>query len=147
MNLEIDVNLEDRIVAKVLLPEMIHQAGIQYLEDKGYIIKICGIDEEEIIESIRDCDAIICRNVKISKEVIEAATNLKVIARHGVGVDCIDIEAAKAKRIWVTNAPESNTNAVAEQTIAALLCGARKLRECDAMVRNGEFSKIGRAHV
>lgn len=141
MNLEIDVNLEDRIVAKVLLPEMIHQAGIQYLEDKGYIIKICGIDEEEIIESIRDCDAIICRNVKISKEVIEAAPNMKVIARHGVGVDCIDIEAAKAKRIWVTNAPESNTNAVAEQTIAALLCGARKLRECDAMVRNGEFSK------
>ena len=130
-----------RAVAKVLLPEMIHQAGIQYLEDRGYTIKTCGIDEKEIIGSIRDCDAIICRNIKVGKEVIEAAPGLKVIARHGVGVDSIDIETDRAIGLWVTNAPESNTNAVAEQTLAALLCGARKLRECDALVRSGEFSK------
>lgn len=127
-------------MAKVLLPEMIDSAGIQFLKDRGYLIKRCGMEESDIMDSIKDCEAIICRNVKISRQIMEAAPNLKVIARHGVGLDTIDLDAAREKGVWVTNAPESNTNAVAEQTIAALLCGARKLRECDNLVRNGEFS-------
>lgn len=69
-----------------------------------------------------------------------AASKLRVVARHGVGVDIIDLEAAKEFGVWVTNGPTSNINAVAEQTVGAIIVCARHLTACDRMVRAGEYN-------
>jgi len=126
---------------RVLLPERIAGAGVKYLENHGYEIVYGSHDPEDMIGKLSGCEAVITRNVRITKEMMLAAPGLRVIARHGVGVDMIDTEAAKELGIWVTNAPESNTNAVAEQVIGAMLTVARKLILCNDLVRRGDYDR------
>ena len=126
---------------RVLLPERIAGAGVNYLENHGYEIVYGSRDPEDMIGKLSGCEAVITRNVRITKEMMLAAPGLRVIARHGVGVDMIDTEAAKELGIWVTNAPESNTNAVAEQVIGAMLTVARKLILCNDLVRRGDYDR------
>ena len=91
---------------RVLIPQDVAEVGKKYLTDRGYEIKMgSSISEEVIKEEVRDCDAILARTEKLSAEVIEAGSKLKVIGRHGVGVDNIDIKKAEELGIWVTNAP------------------------------------------
>lgn len=124
----------------VLIPSDISQLGKDYLRDKGYIVRQGrGTDEKTIMEDIADCDALLARNEHITRGIMEAGSRLKVISKHGVGLDKIDLEAAQELNIWVTNGPLSNTAAVAEHTMLLILACAKRLVLFDAAVRSGDY--------
>src|SRR5690625_4333591 len=103
------------MVFKVLIPQPIHSIGVKYLEDNGISIVVPPkFDEDTLQNYIVDIDAIIARTENYSAKVLNSANRLKIIARHGIGLDNIDLETAKRKGIIVTNTPEANINAVAE---------------------------------
>ena len=85
--------------------------------------------------------AIICRARPITRELIEQCPNLKVIARHSVGVDSVDVECATQRRIAVINAPTSNADSVAELVVALFLMLSRMLYEANVKSRESSFEK------
>ncbi len=125
---------------KVLIPEPIADVGNRYLLDKGYEVKPgSGITAEILMKEVKECHAILVRTARIPADVLKAGTNLKVISRHGVGVDNVDIAAATKLGIQVTNAPESNSNSVAEHTIGLIIAIARNFIVHDRELRKGNF--------
>jgi D-3-phosphoglycerate dehydrogenase len=125
---------------RVLIPQNISSVGIEFLQQKGYEIKAgCCRTASDIMKQIRDCSALLVRNARIDKDIIDAAPNLKVIARHGVGIDNIDVSYATEKHIWVTNAPESNFNAVAEQVLMFLLQLSKNFIQVQRAFSQGGF--------
>ena len=125
---------------KVLIPQDIAVEGKQYLLERGYEIKMgSGITVDAIKQDVADCDAILARTAPFPAEVIKAGKKLKVIGRHGVGVDNIDLQAAEQQGVWVTNAPLSNSNTVAEITIGFIIALARQLTYCQQEFRKGNF--------
>ena len=124
---------------KVLLTEAIHEKGIRLLEKKFKVKIASNIKESTIINEVKDCHAMIVRLAKITAKIIENAPNLKIIARHGVGTDNIDLKKAIKKGIMVTNAPESNTDSVAEHVMCMILALAKNLLKSDKAVRKGNF--------
>jgi len=125
---------------KVLIPQDIAMEGKVYLRDKGYEIKMGkGSTVEQIKEDVVDCDAILARTASFPAEVLEAGEKLKVIGRHGVGVDNIDVKRATELGIYVTNASESNCNTVAELAIGFVIALGRNLLKCDRAVRDNHF--------
>lgn len=126
---------------KVLIPEPVADAGKQYLLDNGYEVKPGnGITVEILKEDVKECHGILARTAGFPAEVLEAASDVKVIGRHGVGVDNIDIEAASRLGIQVTNAPESNGNSVAEHTLGLIIAIARNFVRHDRELRAGNFA-------
>lgn len=124
----------------VLIPSDISQVGKEYLKNKGYTIKMgSGTDEAAIMKDVVGCTALLARNEYITRAVMEAGTSLKVISKHGVGLDKIDLDAARELNIWVTNGPLSNTTAVAEHTILLLLACAKRLVYFDSAIRAGDY--------
>jgi len=100
------------------------------------------ITPEQIQEKIDKFNIVIVRSrTKITKEIIEKAINCKIIARVGVGLDNIDLDAAKAKNIRVINAVEGAMTAVAEQVLGLMLCLARNIARADREIRNGNWLK------
>jgi D-3-phosphoglycerate dehydrogenase len=124
----------------VLLPQDVVAEGKEYLTGKGYTIKMgTGVTVERIVEDVKDCDAILARTAPFPKEVIDAGTKLKVIGRHGVGCDNIDVKAATERGIYVTYAPESNANSVAEYSVGMIIALARYFPASDKAVREGNW--------
>jgi D-3-phosphoglycerate dehydrogenase len=100
------------------------------------------ITPEQIKEKISNFDIVVVRSrTKITKEMIDRATQCKIIARVGVGLDNIDVEAAKAKNIRVINAVEGAMNAVAELVLGLMLSMAREIPRADREIRNGKWLK------
>src|SRR5512135_1820048 len=121
---------------KVLIPQDVAQAGKDYLRERGYQIKMgSGTTIEAIAADVVDCDAILARTAPFPAKVLEAGKRLKVVSRHGVGVDNIDVARATELGIWVTFAPESNANTVAEHTVACVLALARNFIRFDRETR------------
>lgn len=129
------------MTGKILLPEDIDALGKAYLLERGHRLVFCDNNPKAIVESGKDCSAVITRNAVIRGEIMDAMPSLRVIARHGVGVDNIDLYEAERRGIWVTNGPFSNINAVAEQTIGAIIACARALVFCDHLVRTGSYEQ------
>lgn len=126
---------------KVLIPSDISEAGKKYLRDRGYEVKMGrGLDEDTIIADAKDCEAMLVRNEPITRRIIENIPSVKVISKHGVGLDKIDLEAAAEQNIWVTNGPLSNAIAVAEHTMMLLLACAKKLVRFDLAIRSGDYN-------
>lgn len=125
---------------KVLIPQPVAETGKRYLGERGYEIKTgSGLSAAELISDIADCHAVLARIEKYPAEVLEAAPFLKIIARHGVGVDNIDVKRAEELGIWVTNAPESNSNTVAEHTIGILFALAKHTVRTVSEFRDGNY--------
>jgi len=125
---------------RVLIPQDVAQPGKDYLRDRGYEIKMgSGITPEAIAADVADCEAILARTAPYTAKVLEAGKKLKVISRHGVGYDNIDVARATELGIWVTFAPESNANTVAEHTIGCILTLARKFFQLDRETRAGNW--------
>ena len=95
---------------KVLVAERLADAGLAVLRDKGYEVDVkLKMPPEELIATIPAYDALIVRSAtKVTREVIEAGKNLRIIGRAGVGVDNVDVEAATERGVIVCNAPTSN---------------------------------------
>jgi D-3-phosphoglycerate dehydrogenase len=127
---------------KVLVSEKLAEAGEELLREEFEVDVVLGLDQEELLERIGDYDGLIVRSAtKVTAEVIERAENLKAIGRAGIGVDNIDVEAATKRGILVANAPESNTVAAAEHTLAMMLAAARRIPAADSSLRNGEWNR------
>jgi D-3-phosphoglycerate dehydrogenase len=99
------------------------------------------LQEDELIPLLSGCDGCIAGLDFFTAKVIESAGDLKVISRYGAGVDRVDLAAAKAKNIIVCNTPGANTQAVADLTIALLLCLARKITILDRKTREGQWPR------
>jgi D-3-phosphoglycerate dehydrogenase len=126
---------------QVLIPQDVAQPGKDYLRDRGYEIKMgSGITAEAIAADVVDCDAILARTAPFPAKVLEAGKKLKVISRHGVGYDNIDVARATELGIWVTFAPESNANTVAEHTFGCILTLARNFIQLDRETRKGNWN-------
>ena len=122
---------------KVFLLEDMHEEGKSILREKAEIVFGEKYDEDYLIGQVKDVDGIVLRaNGKVSRRLMEAAPRLKVVGRHGVGVENVDTEAATAMGIWVVYTPDANTVSVAEHFFGLaislskmLLKGARAFRE------------------
>ena len=124
----------------VLIPQDVAQPGKDYLRERGYEIKMgSGVTADAIAADVVDCDAILARTAPFPAKVFEAGKKLKVIARHGVGYDNIDVAKATELGIWVTFAPESNANTVAEHAIGCILTLARNFIQLDRETRAGNW--------
>lgn len=126
---------------KTLVTESIDKEGINLLLEVGEVVYGTGTDEATIIEEGKDVDAILVRVAKITAPIIEALPNLKVVAKHGIGVDNIDVACCTKNNVRVVNAPKSNVNAVAEHTVALMVAISKNLVFLDKATKNGEFVK------
>lgn len=117
---------------KILISEKVADETIKYLEGHDIEVKKGrGLDHQTICEDIRDCDAVMVRVMKIDRHILENARKLKVIAKHGVGCDSIDCDAAAELGIPVVFAPGSNSLSVAEHTMALILSCAHCIRQAN----------------
>lgn len=125
---------------KVLIPQDVAEEGKQLLRDCGYEIKMgSGAAEEDLIRDVVDCDAILLRTAPVTRAVLEAGKNLKIVARHGAGYNNVDLEAADELGIWVTNAPDSTTNSVAEFTLGAIIAVAKRSFLLNKAIKENNF--------
>jgi D-3-phosphoglycerate dehydrogenase len=128
---------------RVLIADKLSPAAVDIFKSRGldFDIKV-GLTKDELIAVAGDYDAFAIRSgAKIDKDVIAAATRLKVIARAGIGVDNVDIPAATAKGIIVMNTPFGNSITTAEHAIAMMFAVARDLPAADASTQAGKWEK------
>ena len=107
---------------RILVSDDVSEKGVALLREHFDVDVKTNMPTEELLACIGEYDGLVTRSqTQVTKEVIDAAKNLKVIGRAGVGVDNIDIPAATARGIVVLNAPEGNTIAATEHTVAAMV--------------------------
>jgi D-3-phosphoglycerate dehydrogenase len=127
---------------RIIVTDPLDEEGIEELKKDFQVDVFLKISHEELLERIKDYDAIIVRSgTKITREVIEAGKNLKVIGRAGVGVDNVDVEAATERGILVINTPDANTITTAEHTLAMMLAAARNIPQANESVKKGEWNR------
>ena len=128
---------------KILIIQPIHEEGINLLKDNSnfeYEV-VDNIDTEFLKSKIKDCDGISIRTAKLSGDVIEAANNLKIISRHGVGYDNIDLEVSKKKDITLAITATANAVAVAEHVMFMILNISKRGSLYDETVKSGKFNE------
>lgn len=129
-------------MAKILVSDQISEKGLELLSKEMEVDYLPGLSKEEILQRIAEYDALMVRSgTKVTRDIIEAGTNLKIIGRAGVGVDNIDVEAATERGIVVVNSPGGNTRAAAEHTIALMLALARNIPQAHMMLKQGEWKR------
>ncbi|RJX30121.1 MAG: hydroxyacid dehydrogenase [Desulfarculus sp.] len=125
---------------KVLMYEPMHQEGTKLLESRCELVYAQSFDEQHLLSLVPDVDALVIRaNGAVTKAILEAALRLKVIGRHGVGLDGIDLEAAKRRGVVVVYTPTANTQSVAEHFVGLAITLAKKLRSADQALRAGRW--------
>ena len=127
---------------KILIIGSIHNHGIDLLKgNKNFEFEVVdNTDTEFLKDKIKDCDGISIRTSKLSKEIIDSSKNLKVISRHGVGYDNIDLEATKQKNITLAITATANAQAVAEHVLFMLFSIAKRNNMYNETVKTGKFS-------
>lgn len=127
---------------KVLLTDGLEENGKEILREKAQVTDQPGITAEELLKVAGEYDAIIVRGrTKVIPAVFDAAPNLKVVGRAGVGVDNIDLAAAKSHNVTVVNSPIATTLAVAELAIGLMFAVAREIPRADAGMKNTKWLK------
>src|SRR4051812_47667963 len=129
---------------RVLVSDSLSDSGLEPLRAAhGIEVDVkTNLTPEQLLEIIGDYDALLVRSsTEVNADVLQAGKRLRVVARAGVGVDNIDVEAATQAGIIVVNAPTGNVVAAAEHTIAMLLALARHIAQADAHVRAGQWKR------
>lgn len=127
---------------RVLITDGLGENGQSVLRSAASVDDQSGISPADLVKVVGDYDALVIRGrTRITAEVFEAARRLKVIGRAGVGVDNIDLAAAKTHGVTVVNAPTSTTGAVAELSFGLLLALAREIPRADAAMKAGQYPK------
>src|SRR5437879_419558 len=129
---------------KVLVADAISQRGVDELaRDGGLDVLVqTKLSPAKLIEIIPEFAALIVRSeTKVTGEILNAAKELRVVGRAGVGVDNVDVETATRRGVLVLNAPGGNTVSTAEHTFSLLLCVARKIPQADASLRGKKWSR------
>ena len=128
-------------MANILITEQVDPIGPELLKKAGHTVAMMqSRDVAELEEKIKDADAVIVRILDIPAEVIRNAPKLKVISKHGVGVDNIDLEAAKAAGVAVSVTPGANSLSVAEHAVSMMLALAKNLPHVTEQYRRVGFA-------
>jgi len=131
-------------VPKVLVADPVSQRGVDELAAGGAleVVVKTGLPEAEIIALIPEFSALVVRSqTKVTAKVLEAAKNLKVVGRAGVGVDNVDVDAATKRGVIVMNTPGGNTISTAEHAFSLLVSIARSIPQADASVKAGKWDR------
>ncbi|GGE89643.1 phosphoglycerate dehydrogenase [Sphingomonas prati] len=128
---------------KVLISDKMDPRAAQIFRERGVEVdEITGKTKDELIAMIGEYDGLAIRSsTKVTKDVLAAATNLKVVGRAGIGVDNVDIPSASAAGVVVMNTPFGNSITTAEHAIALMFALARQLPEADASTQAGKWEK------
>ena len=127
---------------RILITDGLDQNGQSILREAATVDDRTGIGPEDLLGAVPGFDALIVRGrTRVTADVIGAGQALKVVGRAGVGVDNIDLEAARKRSLTVVNAPTATTGAVAELTFGLLLALAREIPRADAAMKKGSWSK------
>ena len=130
-------------MARVLVTEEIADSGLQELRNAGHDVDIrLGLSPDELIEAIRGANALIIRSsTKVDAQTLEAAKDLIVVGRAGIGLDNVDVAKATELGVMVVNAPVSNILSAAEQTMALLLAQARNIPQAHSALKAGKWER------
>ncbi|MEM1240473.1 MAG: phosphoglycerate dehydrogenase [Cyanobacteria bacterium P01_H01_bin.26] len=127
---------------KVLVSDPIDQSGLDILAQVAQVDVKTKLSPQELVQLIPNYDALMIRSgTKVTSDVIEAASQLKIIGRAGVGVDNVDVAAATRRGIVVVNSPEGNTVAAAEHALAMMLSLSRNIPEADKSVKDSAWNR------
>ena len=129
---------------KILICDNLNQQVYKELETIGdcFDISKSASKDEDLANHIKDSEIVVIRSAtKLTKEVLDKAEQLKIIARCGVGIDNVDLDFAKSKNIFVTNAPSANLISVVELTVALIISASRKLSLADSHLKKGEWNR------
>ncbi|MBN2437932.1 MAG: hydroxyacid dehydrogenase [Deltaproteobacteria bacterium] len=124
---------------KVLIVQPIHEQGVRVFDERFEVRTASDPSVATVIKEIEGVAGVIVRTAPFTREIIEAADSLKVIGRHGVGVDNIDVRAATEKGIVVVNTPNANATSVAEHTLTAIGALAKRTVGYDRATREGRW--------
>src|SRR6187549_2370364 len=130
------------VIHRVLVVQPLHPSALAMLDARSDIeySVVADLSEQNLIEHVADVDAITLRDGHMPASVVEAATHLKVISRHGVGYDNVPLDLCTSRGIPVTLTVAANAISVAEHTMMLMLTAARVAIELDTGVRNGDFA-------
>ena len=128
---------------KVLISDKLSPLAVEILEERGLEVEVAvGLSPEELKEKLKGIDGLAVRSAtKATREIIEAAPDLKVIGRAGIGVDNIDIPAATGRGVVVMNTPDGNSITTAEHAVAMMFALARQIPEASASTKEGKWEK------
>ena len=128
---------------KVLVTDPIADAGLERLREAGHeVVTGYELEGDALFEAVADAHGLIVRSgTDVSRELFEAAEELVIVGRAGIGVDNIDIDAATDHGVVVANAPEGNVRAAAEHTVAMAFATARSIPQAHARLKGGEWAK------
>ena len=127
---------------RVLVTEKLSEAGLELLRKDLQVDVRLDLASGDLASEIAPYDALVVRSqTQVTSEVIAAAESLKVVARAGIGLDNVDVEAATRRGVMVVNAPQSNIVSAAEHTIALLLAQARNVPQANAALKDGRWER------
>ena len=132
-----------QVAGRVLICDSIDKSGIDSLKRAGLQVDYKPeIKPDELVSSVKDYQVIVVRSrTKITREIISAAHNAKIVARVGVGLDNVDVKSAEEKSIRVINAPEAASTAVAELAMGLMISLARSIPRADSELKKGNWIK------
>ncbi|MEH3132906.1 MAG: phosphoglycerate dehydrogenase [Mycolicibacterium neoaurum] len=126
----------------VLIADKLAESTVAALGDQVEVRWVDGPDRPKLLAAVADADALLVRSATtVDAEVMAAAPKLKIVARAGVGLDNVDVEAATARGVLVVNAPTSNIHSAAEHALALLLSAARQIPAADATLREHTWKR------
>ena len=128
---------------KVLVTDPIAEAGLSRLREAGLdVVTAYDIEGDALLEAVSDAGALVVRSgTAVTREGFEAAPDLVIVGRAGLGVDNIDLDAATDHGVIVANAPEGNARAAAEHTVAMAFAAARSIPQAHARLKAGDWAK------
>src|SRR6056297_1017238 len=128
---------------KVLVRDPIADAGLERFREAGHEVETAyDVEGDALLNAVADANALVVRSgAEVTPEVFEAASDLVIVGRAGIGVDNIDIEAATENGVIVANAPQGNVRAAAEHTVAMAFAAARSIPQAHARLKGGEWAK------
>ena len=130
-------------MARVLVTEEIAQSGLQELRNAGHEVDVrLGLSPAELLEAVVGANALIIRSAtQVDAATLEAASDLIVVGRAGIGLDNVDVAKATELGVMVVNAPQSNILSAAEQALALLLAQARNIPQAHAALKDGKWER------
>lgn len=128
---------------KILVADEVSDTGLQPLRDAGFLVeKRTRLGSTELRHALSGCAGLVVRSeTKVTADLMDSATALRVVGRAGVGVDNIDVPAATERGIVVMNAPDGNTITTAEHTIALLIALARRVPQANSSLKSGHWDR------
>ena len=127
---------------KVVLLGEFHESGKELLKKNNInLVEIFKYDSNHLKKALVDCDGIGIRTSNLTEEILSSCPNLKIVARHGVGYDNVDIDYLNKKRIPLAITGKSNAVSVAEHVITLFLSLSRRIIDCHNLVKIGDFAK------